>query len=385
LGIALLAQLGDIGTSLHPSVPCQETFTKLLSSGYKTTSGAVHRRWSGKVYIEVAGSLDALDIPHWPHYFFYPSKDQASFHPFLPPCNSSYKMKSPVTSGERFPLRTQVNLTHQTAMTMAEVHRAWNDFHPRYSNNIEKPIAGEVYGTFSTRDERSGQFVSEGSECHWTADDESEIGGCVNVRKKPDTKSVRPTEERVEYHTIGKKGFDFSRQKSTHHGRPCVKTYIRPICKLYGSSITNGTYQKAIISGIPVLLDPQQDTFTYDPSGGGAIWRETRDTFGFEQDGITGVVSKDFGSGSYNVGEGLEARSVTWLHFTVDEKESLTLIRTLYSHSGAISEIELPRGSRPEIAGFDDGSDEDTEEVDREPNFTGRVLISVDLVDPNMA
>jgi hypothetical protein len=242
-----------------------------------------------------------------------------------------------------------------------------------------------VYGTFSTRDGRSGQFVSEGSECHWTANNDSEIGGCVNVKKKPETKSVRPTEERIEYHIIGKKGFEFSRQDSTHHGRPCVKTYIRPVCKLYDSSVTDGTYQKAIISGIPVLIDPQQDTFTYDRSDGGAIWRETPDTFGFEQDGITGIVGKDFGSGSYNVGEGLEARSVTWLHFTVDEKESLTQICTLYSHNGAISEIELTRGSRPDIDGFDDGSDEDTEEVDREPNFTGRVLVSVDLVDPNVA
>jgi len=104
---------------------------------------------------------------------------------------------------------------------------------------------------------------------------------------------------------------------------------------------------------------------TYDPTRGGTRKRLTRSlTVAFTQDGITGRVAKtNFGSGSYDVGEGDQARSVAWNHCSIDG-EPLTRIRIHYSR-GRIREIELPRQSRPEMDGFDG-----------EPNFTGRSHIS---------
>jgi hypothetical protein len=192
-------------------------------------------------------------------------------------------MNPPVTSWQGFPLRTQVNLTHEPAITIQELYEACNGFHPRYSTSIRDPIAGTVDGTFTTRDGRSGHFQSRlerpghyVSECHWAADDGSEIGGYFDVLKTFGSDPLSPTKERVEYHVVGDKGFEISRQNTSIDGQPVVKTYIRRIRKLYGPSVTAGTYRKAIISGIPLILDPQQDTFTYDPNGAGMRWGNTR-------------------------------------------------------------------------------------------------------------
>jgi hypothetical protein len=135
-------------------------------------------------------------------------------------------------------------------------------------------------------------------------------------------------------------------------------------------------FQKGTLIGIPVILHPQQDTMTYDPTRGGTRRRNTQaTTVAFTQEGITGKVAKNnFGFGSYDVGEGDQKRSVAWDHYTVND-EPLTEIRTHYVHGdGQMIEIQLPRGSRPEMDAFEG-----------EPNFTGRLLISVDPVNAEMA
>jgi hypothetical protein len=296
-------------------------------------------------------------------------------------------MNPPVTSGEGFPLRTQVNRTHQTAMTMAELCEAWNNFRPQWPITICDFIAGELDGTFRTRDNgRTGYFYcsieNTGrpiSECHWAANDGSEFGGFFDGWEL-EADLLRPTRKRIEYCIVGNEGFEISQRERAIDGRRCVETHIRRIRMLQRPSVTDGTYHKPIISAIPVLLDPQQDTFTYDPNGGGTRWRLERDTFGFTQDGITGTVKTNFGSGTYNVGEGVERRRVAWEDYAVNG-EPLTRFRTHYIHGGGMREAELPRGSKPENDGFGGDSDES----DSRPNFTGRVLISVDPVAPNMA
>jgi hypothetical protein len=97
-------------------------------------------------------------------------------------------------------------------------------------------------------------------------------------------------------------------------------------------------------------------------------------TLAFTQDGRTGIVATDFASGHYEVGVGHQKRIVAWKHYTVNE-EPLTNIRTHYIHRVGANEIELPRGSRPEM---------DEIEGEGKPNFTGRLLISIDPVDANV-
>ena len=69
---------------------------------------------------------------------------------------------------------------------------------------------------------------------------------------------------------------------------------------------------------------------------------------------------------------GDQERIVAWDHYTVN-REPLTNFHTHYIRTGKRQEVELPRGIRPEMDGFNG-----------EPNFTGRLLISVDPVDANV-
>jgi len=299
-------------------------------------------------------------------------------------------MNPPVTSSQGFPLRTQVNLTHQTAMTMEELCQAWNEFHPRYSNRIPDLYEEKLVGTFKTRDGRSVYLHRDDSlgikRYHWKADDGSEFGGQFDVWEL-ETDIVRPTKKQIEYLIKGEEGFEISRREKAIGGRPYVETYIRRIRLLKPPSVTDGAYHEPIISAIPVILDEQQDSFTYNPDGGGTRWRLTHDTFGFTQDGITGIVKTNFGSGSYQAGEGRDERRVAWSRTTVFG-ELLTRFRTHYIHDVAMREAELPRGSRPENDGFGGNSDEserDFNKTVRSPNSTGRILISIDPVDPNIA
>jgi hypothetical protein len=260
---------------------------------------------------------------------------------------------------------------------MDQVSEAWHNFQPRYSNIIDNPIAGEVPGRFTTRDGRSGQFLSRlemggqaVNECQWVADDGSETGGWIEVWKRFDADPLNPKKELVQYSNVGDRGFEISKQKSNNG----EKTSIRPFRMTQGPTVTADIFQKATLIGIPVKLHPQQDTMTYDPTRGGTRGRNTRaPTVAFTQEGITGKVAKtNFGFKSYDVGEGDQERSVAWDHYTVNN-EPLTQIRTHYFH-GETREIELPRGSRPELDAIDGG-----------PNFTGRFLVSVDPVNADMA
>ena len=288
-------------------------------------------------------------------------------------------MNPPVTSDEPIPLPTQVNVTGEEPMTMAEVSQAWANFKPIYSNIIDNPVAGERPERFTTGDGRSGQFLSReemGESVNildWTANDDSEMGGYIDVWKRYDTHLLHPVKERIEFPFDGVKGFEVTKQRIFILGRPFVKTYVRPIRRSHGPTITADTYQKATLSAIPVLLDPQQDTMTYDPTRGGTTGRNTRaPTVAFTQEGITGKVAKtNFGSGTYKVGEGDQERSVSWCNFDVDG-ERLTRISTYYAH-GVKKEIELSRGSRPELDGFEG-----------KPNFTGRLLVSVNPENANV-
>jgi hypothetical protein len=265
-------------------------------------------------------------------------------------------------------------------MTMGQVSEAWHIFQPRYSNIIDNIVPGDKNGRFTTGDGRSGQFLSKvemGQAVNildWTANDGSEMGGYVDVWKRFDTDLLHPVKKEVEISVVGERGFEIIKQKIFNNGQPFVKTYIRPIRMSLGPTITADTYQRATLIGIPVKLHPQQDTMTYDPTRGGTRGRNTRaPTVAFTQEGITGKVAKtNFGFKSYDVGEGDQERSVAWDHYTVNN-EPLTQIRTHYFH-GEMREIELPRGSRPELDAIDGG-----------PNFTGRFLVSVDPVNVDMA
>jgi hypothetical protein len=81
------------------------------------------------------------------------------------------------------------------------------------------------------------------------------------------------------------------------------------------------------------------------------IYHQYKDTFGLTQDGITGVVKRDFRSESYHVGWGHERRSAAWEHYVVNG-EPLTRLRT-HNLGGAMREAELLRGSRSETDGLD--------------------------------
>ena len=291
-------------------------------------------------------------------------------------------MNPPVTSDEQFPLRTQVNVTGEDVMTLAEVSEAWHNFHPRYSNFINILVPGDEDGRFTTGDGRTGQFFTKNemgeavNSLDWTGNNVSEMGGYIDMWKREDTRLLHPVKKRAEYSIVGGRGFEITEQRTFFNGQPYVKTYIRPIRVSQGPTITADTYQKATLIGIPVILHPQQDTMTYDPTRGGTTGRNTRaPTVAFTQEGITGKVAKyTFGFGSYGVGEGDQKRSVAWENYTVND-EPLTEICTHYVlGNGEMREIELPTGSRPEMLEFEG-----------EPNFTGRFLISIDPVNADVA
>jgi hypothetical protein len=225
-----------------------------------------------------------------------------------------------------------------------------------------------------TADGRSGWCSSKMemgqamTECHWTADNGTEFGGYCDVWKRMATAPQDPVKETIDYLFIGTRGFDFNREETNDNGKQSVKTFIRPLNMVSGPVATSDSYQKAVFHAIPVLLDPNQDVLTYDPSRPGQTGRATRaPTISYTQDEISGRVSKtNFGSGNYSVGQGNQGRQVAWEHFERNG-EPLTSIWSVQNDGQNWREIELPKGNRLERpAGF-------TQDL----NFTGRLLESV--------
>jgi len=83
------------------------------------------------------------------------------------------------------------------------------------------------------------------TEVHWTANDDSEVGGYIDMWDRPETNFLNPVKKRIEHSIVGMKGFEFITQGISDNGQPVVEISIRPIRRTPGPKVSAHMYERA--------------------------------------------------------------------------------------------------------------------------------------------